>query len=79
MQADPADWTSLLYELSVKLYNCFDTSAQKVLGRVQTAAPATSQNQVVGSCQMSLDKCLSHLKSLTFTENQLRWTISNLQ
>ena len=79
MQPDPADWTGLLYQLSVKLYNRFEIGAQKVLVRVRTAAPPTSQNQVVASCRMSLEKCLSRLKTLTFTQNQLRRTISELQ
>ena len=79
LQADPADWTGLLYQLCVGVYNRFETGAHDLLQRVQTAAPATSQNQVVGSCRLCIEKCLSHLKSLSFTQTQLRRTIAELQ
>ena len=79
LQADPADWTGLLYKLSRKLYSRFESGAHDLLRRVETAAPGTSQNQVVGRCRLCLESCLSRLKTLTFTQNQLRRTISELQ
>ena len=79
LQADPADWTGLLWRLCNRVYNRFETGAHHLLRRVQTAAPATSQNQVVGSCRVSIEKCLSRLKSLSFTQSQLRRTIAELQ
>ena len=79
LQADPADWTGLLHKLSRKVYDRFESGAHNILQRVETAAPATSQNQVVGSCRLSLKKCLSRLKTLTFMQNQLRRTIAELQ
>ena len=79
LQTDPADWTGLLYKLSSKVYDRFETGTRNLLQRVETAAPATSQNQVVGSCRLSLEKCLYRLRNLSFTRNQLRLIITEMQ
>ena len=79
LQADPADWTGLLFKLCLRVYDRFESGAHTVLRRVETAAPATRQNQVVGSCRLCLEKCLSRLKILSFTQSQLRRTVAELQ